>query len=118
MDKDKDKKFSIDAEWDSSLPEAEPTPENVDYAHGLDDDGRVVVEFTIKRPIPDDPGVAFIEALDLMTRTMLAHPNHHGVAAAFSQDDRDELRAGTPIFEATAYMDLVQRWVSEAKGGP
>ncbi len=68
--------------------------------------------------IPDDPGVAFIEALDLVNRTMLKHPNHHAVAAAFTQDDRDELRAGTPIFQAAAWMDLIQRWVSEAKGGP
>ncbi len=69
-------------------------------------------------PIPDDPDEAFMAALDVMTRTMLAHPDHHDVAAAFGQDDLDELRAGTPIFQATAYMDLIQRWVSmEASDG-
>ncbi len=69
-------------------------------------------------PIPDDPDEAFMAALDVMTRTMLAHPDHHAVAAAFGQDDLDELRAGTPIFQATAWMDKVQHWVSmEANDG-
>lgn len=81
----------------------------------LDPDTHEVIEIEII--ISDDPGVAFIDALDLMTRTMLKHQFYTSVVAALDQDERDELVAGTPIFQATAWMDLIQRKLVEVSDG-
>ena len=81
------------------------------------DNNRTIINI-FEGGIPDDPGVAFIDALDLMTRTMLKHQFYTSVVAALDQDERDELVAGTPIFQATAWMDLIQKMLSaEASDG-
>lgn len=60
------------------------------------------------KPIPDDPGVAFIAALDLMNRTMMKHPRAAAIVQAWPEDERDELRAGGIILIATAWLDNVK----------
>ena len=67
--------------------------------------------------VPDEPGVAFIAALDVMRRTMLKHMDAVAIVAALPQDERDEMTAGVPIYAMTLWMDLIQRTILEARDG-